>query len=182
MPGIRCAAFCLTGRLVRYREPAASPTVRVIPASSGAPRSTCSTRSDDRQAGDLWAPTGRRPSTPCAKPDAYYIRGLATTSRSRGADGASRFQAGASPASSPKSSPRGFHGVDLDEQALADLVAVAAIVHHQYEIRAQPPHFPGQGSRVNGDWVVKFAGVNIPCPWSQTAAGYAVVENKRSRG
>ena len=174
-----------TGRLVRYREPAASPTVRV---DSGVFEGAEISMFYDPMIAKLVTYGPDRPSAINAMRealDAYYIRGLGHNISFLSALMAHpRFQAGRlTTGFIAEEFPDGFHGVDLDEQALADLVAVAAIVHHQYELRAhgRRPHFPAKGSRVNGDWVVKLAGVKHPVAVVQTAAGFAVVENKRSR-
>ena len=82
--------------------------------------------------------------------DSFYIRGLGhNISFLSALMGHPRFQAGRlSTAFIGEEYPGGFHGVTLDPDATADLVAVIATVHHQYERRAHArrPHFQAKGS------------------------------------
>jgi propionyl-CoA carboxylase alpha chain len=78
--------------------------------------------------------------------------------------------------------PDGFHGVDLGEAELADLVAVAAIVHQAHARRAASvnPHFQTRESAANGNWVVKIGKTSRAISLVETASGYAVIDGKRS--
>jgi propionyl-CoA carboxylase alpha chain len=117
--------------------------------------------------------------------DAFYIRGLNhNISFLSALAGHPRFQAGRlSTAFIAEEFPDGFHGVTPDPDAMADLVAVIATVHHLYERRAhaRQPHFQAKGSKVGGDWVVKLDGVPHAISVVETAAGFAVVGDNSSR-
>ena len=116
--------------------------------------------------------------------DAFYIRGLNHNMPFLSALMAhERFAAGRlTTGFIAEEFPDGFHGVNLPAQAHADLVAVAAIVHHRYELRAhgRVPHFHANGSAVDGKWMVKLNDTMHEATVAETAAGFAVIADKKS--
>ena len=173
------------GRLVRYREPKTGPQVRVDSGVyEGAEISMfydpmiakLVTYGDDRKA----ATQAMREAL-----DAFHIRGLNHNIPFLAALlGHERFAAGRlTTGFIAEEFPDGFHGVALPESSLADLVAVAAAVHHQYELRAhqRQPRFHSNGSAVAGEWVVKLDDVKHAVTIAETAAGFAVIDGKKSR-
>jgi propionyl-CoA carboxylase alpha chain len=173
-----------TGRLVRYVEPAPGPTVRV---DSGVYEGAEISMFYDPMIAKLVTYGTDRPSAVNAMRealDAFYIRGVSHNIPFLAAlAGHPRFQAGRlTTAFIAEEFPDGFRGVALDTDALADLVAVVATVHHQYERRAhaRKPHFHAKGSKVGSDWVVKLDAHAHPVSVVETAAGYAVIGGSRS--
>ncbi|WP_374376448.1 acetyl-CoA carboxylase biotin carboxylase subunit [Dongia sp.] len=173
------------GRLVRYREPSGGSQVRV---DSGV--------YEGAEIGMFYDPmiaklvtygADRREATQAMRDalDAFYIRGLNHNIPFLSALLAhERFAAGRlTTGFIAEEFPDGFHGVDLPESALADLVAVAASIHHQYELRAhaRAPRFHSNGSAVSGEWVVKLGTAKHAVTLAETAAGFAVIDGKKSR-
>jgi propionyl-CoA carboxylase alpha chain len=174
-----------TGRLTRYVEPPAGPAVRV---DSGVYEGAEISIYYDPMIAKLVTYGPDRPAAVNAMREAldgFYIRGVGHNIPFLSALMAHpRFQAGKlSTAFIGDEFPEGFHGVTLDSEALGDLVAVIATVHHQYERRAHArrPHFQAKGSRVGGDWVVKIGGVPHSASVVETASGFAVVGERSSR-
>jgi propionyl-CoA carboxylase alpha chain len=174
-----------TGRLIRYVEPPAGPSVRV---DSGVYEGAEISMFYDPMIAKLVTYGADRPAAVAAMRealDAFYIRGLNHNIPFLSAlAGHPRFQAGRlSTAFIAEEFPDGFHGVTPDPEATADLVAVIATVHHLYERRAhaRAPHFQAKGSKVGGDWVVKLDGVPHAVSVVETADGFAVVGGNSSR-
>jgi propionyl-CoA carboxylase alpha chain len=174
-----------TGRLIRYVEPPAGPSVRV---DSGVYEGAEISMFYDPMIAKLVTYGADRPAAVAAMRealDAFYIRGLNHNIPFLSAlAGHPRFQAGRlSTAFIAEEFPDGFHGVTPDPDATADLVAVIATVHHLYERRAhaRAPHFQAKGSKVGGDWVVKLDGVPHAVSVVETADGFAVVGGNSSR-
>jgi propionyl-CoA carboxylase alpha chain len=174
-----------TGRLTRYVEPPTGPSVRV---DSGVYEGAEISIYYDPMIAKLVTYGSDRPAAVAAMREAldgFYIRGVGHNIPFLSALMAHpRFQAGKlSTAFIGEEFPEGFHGVTLDSEALGDLVAVIATVHHQYERRAHArrPHFHAKGSRVGGDWVVKVGGVPHSASVVETASGFAVVDGRSSR-
>jgi propionyl-CoA carboxylase alpha chain len=174
-----------TGRLTRYIEPSGGPSVRV---DSGVYEGAEISIYYDPMIAKLVTYGADRPAAVTAMREAldgFYIRGVGHNIPFLSAlMSHPRFQAGKlSTAFIGEEFPDGFHGVTLDSEAMADLVAVIATVHHQYERRAHSrrPHFQAKGSRVGGDWVVKIDGVPHAASVVETASGFAVVGGKSSR-
>src|SRR3954452_7637610 len=173
-----------TGRLIRYAEPPAGPSVRV---DSGVYEGAEISMFYDPMIAKLVTYGADRPAAVAAMRealDSFYIRGVSHNIPFLAALAAHpRFQAGRlSTAFIAEEFPDGFHGVTPDPDAAADLVAVIATVHHQYERRAHArrPHFQAKGSKVGGDWVVKLDGVPHAVSVVETASGFAVVGGNRS--
>jgi propionyl-CoA carboxylase alpha chain len=173
-----------TGRLIRYREPIAGPVVRVDSGVyEGAEISMfydpmiCKlvTYGEDRSG----AIAAMREAL-----DSFYIRGLGHNIGFLAALMAHpRFQAGRlTTGFIAEEFPDGFHGVELNEAELSDLVAVAAIVHQAHARRsaATKPHFRTRESAANGNWVVKIGKTARAISLVETASGYAVIDGKRS--
>jgi propionyl-CoA carboxylase alpha chain len=174
-----------TGRLIRYQEPSSGPSVRV---DSGVYEGAEISMFYDPMIAKLVTYGQDRPAAVASMRealDAFYIRGLGHNIPFLSALMAHpRFQAGRlSTAFIGEEYPGGFHGVSLDADATADLVAVIATVHHLYERRAhaRQPHFQAKGSKVAGEWVVKLDGVPHSASVVDTADGFAVIGNKTSR-
>jgi propionyl-CoA carboxylase alpha chain len=174
-----------TGRLIRYIEPPAGPSVRV---DSGVYEGAEISMFYDPMIAKLVTYGADRPAAVTAMRealDSFYIRGLNHNIPFLSALAAHpRFQAGRlSTAFIAEEFPDGFHGVTPDPDAMADLVAVIATVHHLYERRAhaRAPHFQAKGSKVGGDWVVKLDGVPHAVSVVETAGGFAVVDGNSSR-
>jgi propionyl-CoA carboxylase alpha chain len=174
-----------TGRLIRYVEPPEGPSVRV---DSGVYEGAEISMFYDPMIAKLITYGADRPAAVTAMREAldgFYIRGLSHNIPFLSAlAGHPRFQAGRlSTAFIAEEFPEGFHGVTPDPDAMADLVAVVALVHHQYERRAHArrPHFQAKGSKVGGDWVVKLDGAPHAASVVETAAGFAVVGGSSSR-
>jgi propionyl-CoA carboxylase alpha chain len=173
-----------TGRLVRYREPVAGSAVRV---DSGVYEGAEISMFYDPMIAKLVAyGPDRRSATQTMREalDAYYIRGLNHNMPFLAALlGHERFAAGRlTTGFIAEEFPDGFHGVELKPEALSDLVAVAAVIHHRYELRAheRAPHFQANGSAVAGKWVVKLGAVKHEATVAETAAGFAVIAGKTS--
>ncbi|MBL8709417.1 MAG: acetyl/propionyl/methylcrotonyl-CoA carboxylase subunit alpha [Rhodospirillaceae bacterium] len=173
------------GRLVRYREPKAGSSVRV---DSGV--------YEGAEIGMFYDPmiaklvtygADRRAATQAMREalDAFYIRGLNHNMPFLAALLAhERFAAGRlTTGFIAEEFPDGFHGVDLAPEDLADLVAVAAILHHQYELRAHSRgrRFHSNGNAVAGKWVVKLGTEKHQVTLAETAAGFAVLDGRQSR-
>ncbi|GAB2176841.1 acetyl-CoA carboxylase biotin carboxylase subunit [Dongia sp. agr-C8] len=174
-----------TGRLIRYVEPPAGPSVRV---DSGVYEGAEISMFYDPMIAKLVTYGADRPAAVAAMRealDAFYIRGLNHNIPFLSAlAGHPRFQAGRlSTAFIAEEFSDGFHGVTPDPDSTADLVAVIATVHHLYERRAhaRAPHFQAKGSKVGGDWVVKLDGVPHAVSVVETADGFAVVGGNSSR-
>jgi propionyl-CoA carboxylase alpha chain len=174
-----------TGRLIRYLEPSGGPSVRI---DSGVYEGAEISMFYDPMIAKLITHGADRPAAVAAMREAldgFYIRGIGHNLPFLSALMAHpRFQAGRlSTGFIAEEYPDGFRGVALEPEAMADLVAVAATVHHQYERRAhaRPPHFQAKGSKVGGDWVVKIDGVPHAISVVETASGFAVVGGNRSR-
>ncbi|TDQ83812.1 biotin carboxyl carrier protein /biotin carboxylase [Dongia mobilis] len=173
------------GRLVRYREPKAGPQVRV---DSGVYEGAeISMFYDPMIAKLVTYGADRREATQAMREalDAFHIRGLNHNIPFLAALVAhERFVAGRlTTGFIAEEFPDGFHGVQLAEDDLADLVAVAACVHHQYELRAhgRSPRFHSNGSAVSGEWVVKLGEAKHRVTLAETAAGFAVIDGRKSR-
>ncbi|HVJ31925.1 MAG TPA: acetyl-CoA carboxylase biotin carboxylase subunit [Terriglobia bacterium] len=173
-----------TGRLVRYREPVAGPVVRV---DSGVYEGAEISMFYDPMIAKLVTYGEDRGAAIAAMRealDSFYIRGLGHNISFLSALMAHpRFQAGRlTTGFIAEEFPDGFHGVELNEGEMADLVAVAAIVHQAHARRAMAakPHFRTRESAVNGHWVVKLGKVTRPISLVETASGYAVIDGKRS--
>jgi propionyl-CoA carboxylase alpha chain len=117
--------------------------------------------------------------------DSFYIRGLGHNISFLAALMAHpRFQAGRlTTGFIAEEFPEGFQGVSLDEAAMSDLVAVAAIVHQAFARRAAggKPHFRTRASVANGHWTVKIGKETRQVSIVETASGQAVIDGKRSR-
>ena len=173
-----------TGRLIRYREPIGGPVVRV---DSGVYEGAEISMFYDPMIAKLVTYGEDRGGAIAAMRealDSFYIRGLGHNISFLAALMAHpRFQAGRlTTGFIAEEFPDGFHGVQLAEAELADLTAVAAIVHQAYARRsmAAKPHFRTRESPVNGDWVVKIGKLARPVSLVETASGYAVIDGKRS--
>lgn len=174
-----------TGRLIRYQEPVVGPTVRVDSGVyEGAEISMfydpmiakLITYGEDRDA----AIKATREAL-----DSFYIRGLGHNISFLSALMAHpRFQAGRlTTGFIAEEFPDGFHGVELNESEITDVVAVAAIVHQMHARRAMAvkPHFRTRESPANGNWVVKIGKTMRPVSLVETASGHAVIDGKKSR-
>src|SRR5690606_18466894 len=173
------------GRLVRYREPTGGSHVRV---DSGVYEGAeISMFYDPMIAKLVTYGADRRAATPAMREalDAFHIRALNHNIPFLAALLAhERFAAGRlTTGFIAEEFPDGFHGVDLADEALADLVAVAAAVHHQYELRAhqRQPRFHSNGAAVGGAWVVKLGAHKHAVTIAETAAGFAVIDGRKSR-
>ncbi|HVJ43094.1 MAG TPA: acetyl-CoA carboxylase biotin carboxylase subunit [Dongiaceae bacterium] len=173
-----------TGRLVRYREPVAGPVVRV---DSGVYEGAEISMFYDPMIAKLVTYGEDRGGAIAAMRealDSFYIRGLGHNIGFLAALMAHpRFQAGRlTTGFIAEEFPDGFHGVELNEAEMADLVAVAAIVHQAQARRAMAskPHFRTRESPVNGHWVVKLGKVTRPISLVETASGFAAIDGKRS--
>ncbi|HWT96486.1 MAG TPA: acetyl-CoA carboxylase biotin carboxylase subunit [Terriglobales bacterium] len=173
-----------TGRLVRYREPAEGPVVRV---DSGVYEGAEISMFYDPMIAKLVTygeDRGAAISAMREALDSFYIRGLGHNIGFLSALMAHpRFQAGRlTTGFIAEEFPDGFHGVALNENEMADLVAVAAIVHQTQARRAMAakPHFRTRESPVNGHWVVKIGNLTRPVSLVETASGTAVIDGKRS--
>jgi propionyl-CoA carboxylase alpha chain len=173
-----------TGRLVRYREPAEGPVVRV---DSGVYEGAEISMFYDPMIAKLVTygeDRGAAISAMREALDSFYIRGLGHNIGFLSALMAHpRFQAGRlTTGFIAEEFPDGFHGVELNESEMADLVAVAAIVHQTQARRAMAakPHFRTRESPVNGHWVVKIGKLTRPVSLVETASGTAVIDGKRS--
>jgi propionyl-CoA carboxylase alpha chain len=173
-----------TGRLIRYREPIGGPVVRV---DSGVYEGAEISMFYDPMIAKLVTYGEDRGGAIAAMRealDSFYIRGLGHNIGFLAALMAHpRFQAGRlTTGFIAEEFPDGFQGVQLGEAELADLTAVAAIVHQAFARRsmAAKPHFRTSESPVNGDWVVKIGKLARPVSLVETASGYAVIDGKRS--
>jgi propionyl-CoA carboxylase alpha chain len=174
-----------TGRLVRYREPAAGPAVRV---DSGVYEGAEISMFYDPMIAKLVTYGEDRPAAVAAMSealDSFYIRGVGHNVPFLSALMAHpRFQAGRlTTGFIAEEFPDGFHGVQLPEQAKGDVVAVAAVVHQSYARRAvaAAPRFKTAAPVANGKWVVKIGQQHHEVTVVETAMGHAVIEGRRSR-
>jgi propionyl-CoA carboxylase alpha chain len=173
------------GRLVRYREPSAGPAVRV---DSGVYEGAEISMFYDPMIAKLVTYGEDRPAAISAMRealDSFLIRGLAHNISFLAALMAHpRFEAGRlTTGFIAEEFPDGFSGVHLPEEAMGDLVAVAAVVHQAYARRAVAgnPHFKTAAAVANGSWMVKIGAAQHPVTVVETAMGYAVIDGKRSR-
>ncbi len=173
-----------TGRLVRYREPAVGSSVRV---DSGVYEGAEISMFYDPMIAKLVVHgPDRKSATQTMREalEAFYIRGLnhnipflsALISHARFTLG--RLTTGFI----AEEFPNGFHAVELKPETLSDLVAVAAVIHHQYELRAheRTPHFQTNGNAVAGKWFVKLGAEKHEVIVAETAAGFAVIAGRKS--
>jgi len=174
-----------TGRLVRYREPAEGPAVRV---DSGVFEGAEISMFYDPMIAKLVTYAEDRPSAIIAMRealDSFYIRGLGHNIGFLSAlMGHPRFHAGRlTTGFIAEEFPEGFHGVDLPEEGKGDIVAVAAVVHQSYARRAvsSAPRFKTAAPIANGKWVVKIGKEQHEVTVVETAMGHAVIDGKRSR-
>ncbi len=174
-----------TGRLVRYREPAEGPAVRV---DSGVYEGAEISMFYDPMIAKLVTHGEDRPSAiaaMCEALDSFYIRGLGHNIGFLSALMAHpRFRAGRLTTGFIAEEFRdGFQGVHLPEEARGDIVAVAAVVHQSYARRAvsSAPRFKNAAPVANGKWVVKIGKEQHEVTVVETAMGHAVIEGKRSR-
>jgi propionyl-CoA carboxylase alpha chain len=174
-----------TGRLVRYREPIGGPVVRV---DSGVYEGAEISMFYDPMIAKLVTYGEDRGTAIAAMRealDSFYIRGLGHNIGFLAALMAHpRFQAGRlTTGFIAEEFPDGFHGVQLTDTEMSDLVAVAAIVHQAQARRAVAvkPHFRTRDSAANGNWVVKIGKVKRPVSIVETASGHAVIDGKSSR-
>lgn len=172
------------GRLVRYRE----PTGAQVRVDSGVYEGAeISMFYDPMIAKLVTYGADRRAATAAMREalDSFHIRGLNHNIPFLAALlGHERFAAGRlTTGFIAEEFPDGFHGVALPAEALGDLVAIASAVHHQYELRAhqRAPRFHSNGSAVDGKWVVKLDGQKHAVTLAETAAGFAVIDGKKSR-
>ena len=173
-----------TGRLIRYREPIGGPVVRV---DSGVYEGAEISMFYDPMIAKLVTYGEDRKGAIAAMRealDSFYIRGLGHNISFLAALMAHpRFQAGRlTTGFIAEEFPDGFHGVDLSEAELSDLVAIAAIVHQAHARRAASvdPHFQTRESAANGHWVVKIGKTSRAISLVETTSGYAVIDGKRS--
>ncbi|HEU4826470.1 MAG TPA: biotin/lipoyl-containing protein, partial [Dongiaceae bacterium] len=174
-----------TGRLVRYREPAVGPAVRV---DSGVYEGAEISMFYDPMIAKLVTYGEDRPAAIMAMGealDSFYIRGLSHNVGFLSALMAHpRFHAGRlTTGFIAEEFPDGFHGVDLPEEAKGDVVAVAAVVHQSYARRAvaSAPRFKTAAPVANGKWVVKIGKEHQEVTVVETAMGHAVIDGRRSR-
>jgi propionyl-CoA carboxylase alpha chain len=174
-----------TGRLVRYREPIVGPVVRV---DSGVYEGAEISMFYDPMIAKLVTYGEDRGAAIAAMRealDSFYIRGLGHNISFLAALMAHpRFQAGRlTTGFIAEEFPDGFHGVQLTEAEMSDLIAVAAIIHQAQARRAAAvdPHFKTRESAANGNWVVKIDKVRRPVSIVETASGHAVIDGKSSR-
>jgi propionyl-CoA carboxylase alpha chain len=174
-----------TGRLVRYREPAEGPAVRV---DSGVYEGAEISMFYDPMIAKLVTHGEDRPSAiaaMCEALDSFYIRGLGHNIGFLSALMAHpRFHAGRlTTGFIAEEFPDGFHGVDLPEEAKGDVVAVAAVMHQSYARRAVSgaPRFKNAAPVANGKWVVKIGKEQHEVTVVETAMGHAVIDGRRSR-
>ncbi|MDY0885855.1 acetyl-CoA carboxylase biotin carboxylase subunit [Dongia soli] len=173
-----------TGRLVRYREPSTGPVVRV---DSGVYEGAEISMFYDPMIAKLVTygeDRGAAISAMREALDSFYIRGLGHNVGFLSALMAHpRFQAGRlTTGFIAEEFPDGFHGVALNEDEMADLVAVAAIIHQGFARRAVSgkPHFRTRGSVANGHWTIKIGKEKRQVSIVETASGHAVIDGKRS--
>jgi propionyl-CoA carboxylase alpha chain len=173
-----------TGRLVRYREPSTGPVVRV---DSGVYEGAEISMFYDPMIAKLVTygeDRGAAISAMREALDSFYIRGLGHNVGFLSALMAHpRFQAGRlTTGFIAEEFPDGFHGVALNENEMADLVAVAAIIHQGFARRAVAgkPHFRSRGSVANGHWTIKVGKETRQVSIVETASGHAVIDGKRS--
>ncbi|HET6620168.1 MAG TPA: acetyl-CoA carboxylase biotin carboxylase subunit [Dongiaceae bacterium] len=174
-----------TGRLVRYREPAAGPAVRV---DSGVYEGAEISMFYDPMIAKLVTYGEDRPAAIVAMRealDSFYIRGLGHNVGFLAALMAHpRFHAGRlTTGFIAEEFPDGFHGADLPEEAKGDVVAIAAVVHQSYARRAvaSAPRFKTAAPVANGKWVVKIGKEHHEVTVVETAMGHAVIDGRRSR-
>ena len=174
-----------TGRLVRYREPAEGPAVRV---DSGVYEGAEISMFYDPMIAKLVTHGDDRPAAIAAMQealDSFYIRGLGHNVPFLSALMAHpRFHAGRlTTGFISEEFPEGFHGVDLPDETKGDVVAVAAVVHQAYARRAVSgtPRFKTAAPVANGKWVVKSGKEQHEVTVVETAMGHAVIAGRRSR-
>ncbi len=173
-----------TGRLVRYREPATGPVVRV---DSGVYEGAEISMFYDPMIAKLVTYGEDRSAAIAAMRealDSFYIRGLGHNLSFLSALMAHpRFQAGRlTTGFIAEEFPDGFHGIELSDEQKSDLVAVAAIVHQGFARRAAggKPHFRTRASAANGHWAIKFGKEKHLVSIIETASGHAVIDGKKS--
>jgi propionyl-CoA carboxylase alpha chain len=173
------------GRLVKYREPPLGGTIRV---DSGAYEGAEISMHYDPMISKLIASGRDRQeaiANMCEALDAYLISGVGHNIPFLAALMAHpRFQAGdISTGFIAEEFPDGFHGVEISPERERLLVSVAAVVHHQYGLRAR--RISGQlrpaPRREGADWVVVIdAERSVPVTVVETADGFAVIDRAAS--
>ncbi|MGD9742179.1 MAG: acetyl-CoA carboxylase biotin carboxylase subunit [Dongiaceae bacterium] len=173
-----------TGRLVRYREPAAVAGLRI---DSGVYEGAeISVHYDPMIAKVIGSGADRNQAIATLEEglDAYFIRGVShNISFLSALLHHPRFRAGKlSTNFIADEFPDGFHGAALSDEERRRIVAVAAMIHHRMQAReAQisgrltPPETTG-----GAEWVVMIARVPIPVTVAETAGGYAVINGEAS--
>lgn len=173
-----------TGRLVRYREPVAGRNVRVD--SSVYEGAEISMFYDPMIAKLITHGPDRKAAIQTMREalDAFYIRGLNHNMPFLSAlMGHERFGAGKlTTGFIAEEFPNGFQGIALEPRTRATLIAVIAIVHHRYELRAheKTPRFQVNGKSVAGKWIVKLGSQKHEVAVVETALGFAVIASGKS--
>ncbi len=174
-----------TGRLTQYREPSSNLAIRV---DSGVLEGSDISMFYDPMIAKLIA-TGETRAAAIEEMrqalDGFYIRGLTHNIPFLAAlIDHPRFRAGRlTTGFIAEEFPDGFTGAALSADRLGDLLAIAAIIHHRYELRAHAhaPRFRTRGNGGDGRWVVVHAGRDHPVAIVETAAGHAALIDGRSR-
>jgi propionyl-CoA carboxylase alpha chain len=168
-----------TGRLVKYREPVAGPSVR---ADSGVYEGAEIAMYYDPMIAKLVTHGADRNKAIAAMRealDSFVIRGVGHNIPFLASLMAHpRFSAGKLTTNFiAEEYPEGFGGVTPSDQHVGLLVAVAAVVHHRYRLResqisgrVRPPK-PSAGA----DWVVMVDRAPHKATVAETASGYAVI-------
>ncbi|HUL08164.1 MAG TPA: acetyl/propionyl/methylcrotonyl-CoA carboxylase subunit alpha [Candidatus Acidoferrum sp.] len=172
-----------TGRLVRYREPAAG-SVRI---DSGVYEGAdISMYYDPMIAKVIGSGADRREAIAALSDalDGFYIRGVAHNTRFLSALlRHPRFASGnLSTGFIAEEFPEGFHAVAPDPKTLGLLTAVAAVAHHQHQERdaAISGRLHPAAERSGSEWVVLQNGAPRRVTVALTAGGFAVIDGEAS--
>ena len=172
-----------TGRLVRYREPAAG-SVRI---DSGVYEGAdISMYYDPMIAKVIGSGADRREAIAVVSDalDGFYIRGVAHNTRFLAAlVRHPRFASGhLSTGFIAEEFPDGFRGDAADSKTLGLLTAVAAVVHHRHAERdaATSGRLHPASERSGSEWVVLHNGVARRVTVALTAGGFAVIDGDAS--
>ena len=167
-----------TGRLVRYREPAPSPVVRV---DSGVYEGAEISVFYDPMIAKLVTHGSDRARATAAMRDAldtFHIRGVGNNLAFLSAVfGHPRFAAGRlSTGFIQEEFPGGFSGVAPGAEQARLLIAVAAVIHHRHQAREAMISGRLHASRpaAEAGWVVVLDGTHHRVTVAGTAGGYAV--------